>query len=83
MKLNRKGFTLIELLAVIAIVGLVLGLSSYGIISAYNKTKENSLILNEKSILEAARIFSSEADTNEWKSFNDNQYFCTTIQRGY
>ncbi len=80
-KLNRKGFTLIELLAVIAVTSLVLGLSSYGIISAYNRSKEKTIVLNESSILEAARISSTEASKYEWKTLGDGQYFCTTIQR--
>ena len=33
-KLSNKGFTLIELLATILIIGLVLGLTTYGIISS-------------------------------------------------
>ena len=36
MRLNRKGYTLIELLAVILIIGLILGFSTYGIINAFN-----------------------------------------------
>lgn len=83
-RLDRKGFTLVELLVVIAVTSLVLGLSAYGIINAYNKAKEQSLVLNEKSILEAARIYSAEAKSNVWKALSDdsnNQYFCTTIQR--
>ena len=81
MRLNKKGFTLIELLAVIVLTSLVLGLSSYGIISAYNKSKEKAMVLNESSILEAARISSSEASPNEWKTLENREYFCTTIQR--
>ena len=80
-RLNKKGFTLIELLAVIVVTSLVLGLSAYGIINAYKKSKEKSLVLNETSIFEAARIYSTEASSNVWKSLNDKEYFCTTIQR--
>ena len=35
MKLNRKGYTLIELLAVVVVIGLVIGLSAYGVITAF------------------------------------------------
>ena len=80
-KLNRKGFTLVELLAVIVVIALVLGLSGYGIINAYNKSKNKVIVLNEKSIFEAARIYSTEAKDDEWKDYNDKEYFCTTIQR--
>lgn len=81
MKLNKKGFTLIELLAVIVVTSLVLGLSSYGIINAYSKSKEKVIVLNDKSILEAARIQSSEANSDDWKTLDNKDFFCTTIQR--
>ena len=80
-KLNKKGFTLVELLAVIVVTTLVLGLSSYGIINAYKSSKDTTIVLNEKSILEAARINSTESDKIEWKELNNKEYFCTTIQR--
>lgn len=80
-KLNRKGFTLVELLAVIVVTSLVLGLSGYGIINAYKSAKEKTVVLNETSIMEAARIYSSEANSYDWKELNNSQYFCTTIQR--
>ena len=50
MKLNRKGYRLIELLAVILIIGLVLGFSTYGIINAINSSKEKATTLSENSI---------------------------------
>ena len=40
-KLNRRGFTLVELLAVIAIITLVLGLTSYGVIEILNNSKND------------------------------------------
>lgn len=87
IKLNKKGFTLVELLAVIAVTSLVLGLSTYGIINAYKKSKDKTIVLNEKGILEAARISSAEeGDTKPdgtpiWKVRNESEYYCTTIQR--
>ena len=83
-KINRKGFTLVELLAVIVVISLVLGLSAYGIINVHKNAKEKAIAINEESIREAARIYSSEANESEWKVLNkDDQYsyFCTTIQR--
>ena len=50
MKLNRKGYTLIELLAVILIIGLILGFSTYGIINAFNTSKNKSLTISINSI---------------------------------
>ncbi len=40
--MNNKGFTLVELLATIVILGLVMGIASYGVISAINTSKDKS-----------------------------------------
>ena len=84
MKLNRKGYTLIELLAVILIIGLILVLSTYGIIKAVKSSKEKVTTLSEKSIKEAAETYATEKndDSNYWLDITDkeNKYFCTTIE---
>ena len=84
MKLNKKGYTLIELLAVILIIGLVLGFSTYGIIKAIKSSKEKVTTLSEKSIKEAAETYATEKndDSNYWLDITDkeNKYFCTTIE---
>ena len=81
-KLSNKGFTLIELLATILIIGLVLGLTTYGIISSVGSAKETGTTLSIKGIKEAARTYSSEYTDDTWKVSNtsNNIYFCTTIQ---
>ena len=81
-KLNRKGFTLIELLATILIIGLVLGLTTYGIISSVDKAKITSTTISVSGIKEAARTYSNEYTDDTWKASNksNNIYFCTTIQ---
>ena len=56
MNLNKKGYTLIELLAVILIIGLILVLSTYGIIKAVKSSKEKVTTLSEKSIKEILLI---------------------------
>ncbi|MDY4859236.1 MAG: type II secretion system protein, partial [Bacilli bacterium] len=84
MKLNRKGYTLIELLAVILIIGLVLGFSTYGIINAINSSKEKAAALSENSIKEAAETYATEKndDSSYWLDTTDegNKYFCITIE---
>ena len=40
--MNNKGFTLVELLATIVILGIVMGIASYGVISAINSSKDKS-----------------------------------------
>ena len=84
MKLNKKGYTLIELLAVILIIGLILVLSTYGIIKAIKSSKGKAATLSEKSIKEAAETYATEKndDSNYWLDITDkeNKYFCTTIE---
>ena len=84
MKLNKKGYTLIELLAVILIIGLILVLSTYGIIKAVKSSKGKAATLSEKSIKEAAETYATEKndDSNYWLDITDkeNKYFCTTIE---
>ena len=81
-KLSNKGFTLIELLATILIIGLVLGLTTYGIISSVKSAKDEGSKLTLAGIKEAARTYSNEYTDDTWKASNksDNIYFCTTIQ---
>ena len=81
-KLSNKGFTLIELLATILIIGLVLGLTAYGIISSVGSAKETGTTLSIKGIKEAARTYSDELGEDSWKNINDNEnsYFCVTIE---
>ena len=81
-KLSNKGFTLIELLATILIIGLVLGLTTYGIISSVDKAKTTSTTISVSGIKEAARTYSNEYTDDTWKASNklNNIYFCTTIQ---
>ena len=81
-KLSNKGFTLIELLATILIIGLVLGLTTYGIISSVDKAKTTGTMISVSGIKESARTYSSEYTDDTWKASNksNNIYFCTTIQ---
>ena len=84
MNLNKKGYTLIELLAVILIIGLILVLSTYGIINAFNTSKNKSLTISINSIKESAETYATEKndDSNYWLDITDkeNKYFCTTIE---
>ena len=79
-KISNKGFTLIELLATILIIGLVLGITTYGIIISVNKAKEKSTNLSLTSIKEAARTYSGELGEDSWKNGDKNTYFCVTIE---
>ena len=48
--MNKRGFSLIELLATLVILGTVMGIATYSIISILNNSKEKnySLILEEE-----------------------------------
>ena len=80
-QLNNKGFTLIELLATIAIIGLVIGLSTFGIIKIVENSKNKAKDISMDSIKSSARIYSEEA-SSEWKDITseNSKYFCVTIQ---
>ena len=83
-QLNNKGFTLIELLATIVIIGLVIGLSTFGIIKVVNNSKDQSAVISENNIKEAAKIYSTEKNNDDsyWLDIADQEYkyFCVTIQ---
>lgn len=83
-KLNRRGFTLVELLAVIAIITLVLGLTSYGVIEILNNSKGSTSKISQDGIVEAAKVYGTEKinDDSYWKEKDgdDNKYFCVTIE---
>lgn len=81
-KLNRRGFTLVELLITIVILSLVIGFSAYGVISAVKNSKGSAYEISTKSIKEAARTYSGEANPSDWKDISDysDKYFCVTIR---
>ena len=80
--MNRRGFTLVELLATILIIGLVLGLTAYGIISSVGSAKGQSITLSLSGVKEAARTYSGEFTDDSWKNINDydDLYFCVTVE---
>lgn len=81
-KINNKGFTLIELLAIIAAIGLVLGIGIYSVISLVNSSKNKATLISEASVKESASIYSGEANSSSWIYPNngDYEYFCVTIE---
>lgn len=73
--MNRKGFTLIEMLATIVILGLVMGIASYSVISIINTSKkktENVFIENiGKGVEEYISLHSNSLNiTNTIGNFN-------------
>ena len=57
---NKKGFTLIELLAVIAILGIVLGIATFAVTSVLNKSKTEVAEVDEGMIKKAAELYVNE-----------------------
>ena len=78
--MNRKGFTLIELLMVIVVIGLVLGISIYGMTNVFSESKKHKIKIDEKGILVSAKIYSSEVDSTNWIGNGNSKYFCVTIE---
>ena len=62
--MNKKGFTLVELLSVIVLLGLIMGIASYGVIRAGNKAKERTLLTKIKNIEKAAVLYGQDHKDN-------------------
>ncbi len=79
--MNKKGFTLVELLVTVAIVGLVIGFSTFGIIKIVENSKTRAKTLSEKNIMSAARTYSGETDSSNWKRNDTYPYeaYCVTV----
>lgn len=74
--MNKKGFTLVELLSVIVLLGLIMGIASYGVIRAGNKAKERTLLTKIKNIEKAAVLYGQDHKENFISSTKE---FCTGI----
>ena len=81
-RINNKGFTLIELLGVIAIIAIILGIGTYGIVNLVNKSKEKGSLISETSIKESASLYADEADDSLWidPGSGNFKYYCITIE---
>ena len=81
-RINNKGFTLIELLGVIAIVAIILGIGTYGIVNLVNKSKEKGSLISETSIKKSASLYADEAGDSLWidPGSGDYKYYCVTIE---
>lgn len=62
--MNKKGFTLVELLSVIVLLGLIMGIASYGVIRAGKKAKERTLLTKVKNIEKAAIVYGQDHKEN-------------------
>ncbi len=74
--MNKKGFTLVELLSVIVLLGLIMGIASYGVMRAGKKAKERTLLTKIKNIEKAAVLYGQDHKENFISSTTG---FCTGI----
>ena len=92
MRWNKgKGFTLIELLAVIAITGLVFGLTGTFVYNIITNSKNRSIVLAEDNIKKTASVYTEEYSNDvAWIQNIDNEktsYTCidinSLVDKGY
>lgn len=76
--MNRKGFTLVEMLAVIVILGLIMGIATYGVIGAINSSKNRGekLFLDRLTTIvdEYISLSNSSSTYSITKSTNTNEF---------
>ena len=60
--MNKKGFTLVELLAVLVVIGLITGIAVPSVVSSIKASRRRAAIVQEKSIIEAAKNFIADDD---------------------
>lgn len=60
MKLNNRGFTLVEMLAVVALLGLLIGIATPNIMKSQKKAKERLLSSKVKNIEKAAVLWGQD-----------------------
>ena len=91
MKKKNSGFTLIELLAVIAITGLVFGVTGIFVYNIITNSKNRSIVLAEDNIKKITIIYAKEySDDVVWIKNADNEetsYTCidinSLVNKGY
>lgn len=55
--MRKNGFTIMEFLAVIALIGILVLLVMPNVIKTYNKSIDKAIEIEEKNILDAAKIY--------------------------
>lgn len=58
--MNNKGFTLVELLGTIMILSIIIGISSYSIVTVLNETKKKNYELLIEDIKKASETYYQE-----------------------
>ena len=81
-KMNNKGFTLVELLATIVILGVIMGIASYGVITAINNSKIKSERLFTEKIGDAIQGYLYYSASKELTEIESTYTFtkCTKLK---
>ena len=65
---SRTGFTLVELLVVVAIIGVLIGLLSFAVQAAINKSNKTQALVVVKSVAMALEGYMDEYPEEDWPS---------------
>lgn len=67
--MNNKGYTLVELLATVVILGIIMGIATYGVIGVINNSKEKSEKVFVENLENVIKSYINEARfTNNWET---------------
>ena len=72
--MNNKGFTLVEMLSTIVVLSIVMGIATFGVIGAINKSKEKSEEIFVKKIDDVIQSYISfnRLNSSDWSIDVDN-----------
>ena len=78
---NKKGFTLIEVLAIIVLIAIVFSITFLIVNNVNDSAKEETIQINENSILAAANIYTEEFNKNlNWRSNDEETMVCVSVE---
>ena len=66
---NRNGFTFVEMLAVVAIVGLLLGISTFAISKVLDNSRKEIYLASVKTQLEGVKLL---IESEEYDVYDEN-----------
>lgn len=76
---NQRGLTLIELLAVIVILGIIAAIAIPAVNAIMNKSKDEALVVEARSVLNAAKMYTATENPATGKVDNTTTKFARYI----